>query len=174
MGGKKIGHVTFGDDTDEDPKKVRDKKKFKSASDVRHDNGTITPGGTTPGTHAPRRKKLLNSFRKKREKWFRGTKNSKENDVQSERLSASQPNISNYQEEIENFYESATAGILRNAPERSLSDPTLTPQLSTKSNNLINSQSGSQDQNDEVDSGIAVIEQSPSVSYVLFFLINYS
>lgn len=141
------------------PKKEKG-RKYQSATDVRTDAGSTTP--PSPPPMMSRRRRLWSSFRNKARR-LRGKTKERPSSAEFNRLSASQPNIASNGsaikgDEFDAYFESSKARHRESSKERSMSDPTLTPQTSTRSVRVIHSDHGMGDEA-EVDSGIAVIEQ---------------
>ncbi|KAL5004431.1 hypothetical protein ScPMuIL_017887 [Solemya velum] len=130
-------------------------KKAKSSIDLRQDEESAT--SSSPKTS--HRKKFFDSFR------FRKKSKSKVKlkEETVNHLSASQPNIPNastkedLNEEFDPLFPPDQLGV-DISPERSFSDPTLTPTITMSSPYFV--QSRDDEKEDEVDSGIAVMETS--------------
>ncbi|XP_052794647.1 multiple C2 and transmembrane domain-containing protein 1-like isoform X2 [Mya arenaria] len=133
-------------------------RKAASSVDIRQPNGPPSPSHSAPS----RRQRFFSSFRKK----LRPSKY-KDKNSNIESFSASQPNIyktvyntSNISTDEDNMSDSQTrnSSLHDSRMDKSLSDPDTSPPRSRSQSALVTMETGEE----EVDSGIAVIEQITS------------
>lgn len=165
------------------PRKKKEKgRKAKSSGDLSKDEG-FSPTSSPPTVS--RRKKLWNSLRKSTER-IRGKSRERKEDikVEAQNLSGSQPNICSASDlsgtSVSPEYDVLFAAAeLRQKTaqlngEHSRSDPTLTPRQTDLRHGSLLAQAHSDSQDIDVDSGIAVVENSAYPAQVRNFAFTFS